>query len=271
MKRSTFTRTALAAGIAVGGFAVGTPAARADLDLVRPGNQLVECSGASSIATVNPTIKDGPNALYMKASAKRSDGTKTFLTAPIPADATTCTVDAGIRTNQAGQDVKYTLDDQSGGHATLTLTKLSASLLGSTQCNGNETGADVEYPNAYPLQGKLSMTFAELTPAAKAVKIDTYVRSYTDDDDPNASNFYLTGIVTKGPGLGGLVTNTLTFLPTDSTKNINLVEGCTDAEGQTGDAIGAELWIVESDGVDADAIEDGLAVTIGNDDANVMP
>jgi hypothetical protein len=264
-------KVALAGGVALGGFAVAAPDAKADLDLVRDGNQLVMCTPSNLIASLNPTIKDGPDAKYVKAGAKISDGTKTFLGGPIPADDTDCSVDAGIRTEQGSQDVKYVLDNQTNGHALLELTKLSASLTGSTQCDSGLSGPAVEYPNAYPLQGKLTYKFEnQLDAKGKGIQMQTFIRTYTDEDDPGGSNVYVTGTVIKGPGVGGEITNAFTFLPTDSTKNVNLVLGCTDGEGD-GDAVGAELWIAPADGVDLDVDPDAAMITISHDDANAKP
>ena len=276
MKIAKITRVALAGGMVAAAFAVATPDAKADLDLGAGGTQLVVCNGGSTnlIASLNPTIKDGDatnhKALYVKASAKRSDGTKTVFAAPIPADSTSCSVDAGIRANQAGQDVKYLLDDQAGGHATLTLASYSASLIGSTQCDNSVVPSAInEYPNAYPLQGKATLKFLQTDAALKQIQIQSYMRTYTDDDDTTSGMVHVVGTVIKGPGVGGRLTTGFGFFPTDSTKNINLVAGCTD--GISGNAAGAELWIVGADSsLDADADNEVITVTIGDDDANEL-
>jgi hypothetical protein len=264
------TRAALAAGLVVAAVGISSPDAGADLNATDNGDQLVECSGSELIATLNPTIKDGTTvdghvARYIKAATKRSDGTKTFLSIPIPADTMSCSVDAGIRTNQTSQDVKYVLDNQSNGHATLTMGatgKVAASLSGSSQCDSSQAGPLNEYPVGYPLQGKLIFKFAELNEKGAQIQIQSYVRTYSDDADPGV--FHVTGTVIKGPGLGGRATTAFTFLPTDSTKNVNVVTGCTN--GTAGDAAGAELWVTGTDSAaDADAANETFTVTIGDD------
>lgn len=275
MKIAKITRVALAGGMVAAAFAVATPDAKADLDAGAAGTQLLVCAGGSTnlIASLNPAIKDGDatnhKALYIKASTKRSDGTKTVFAVPIPADTTTCSVDAGIRTDQPSQDVKYTLDNLAAGHATLTLSSYSNSLIGSTQCDNTVVPSAInEYPNAYPLQGKQTMKFAEVDAALKQIQMQAYIRTYTDDDDLTAMT-HVVGTVIKGPGLGGRLTTGFGFFPTDSTKNNNLAAGCTD--GISGNAVGGELWIVGADSsLDTDGDVEVITVTIGDDDANEL-
>jgi hypothetical protein len=270
VKKASIVRAAMACGLVAVSVGLAAPSAEADLDGARGGIQVISCSGTELIATLNPTIKDGTAvdghvARYVKASAKRSDGTKDFIGNDIPADATTCSVDAGIRTDQAVQGVKYILDTTAGvGNSTLTLVKLSAALTGSTQCAAAQAGPLNDYPDGYPLQGKLAFTFAELN-LGKAVQLQAYVRTYSDDDDPGV--FHVTGTAIKGPGVGGHFTTAFNFLPTDSTKNINVVAGCSDATA--GNAAGAELWITGANSaVDASAGTVPATVTLGGDDAN---
>src|SRR4029079_473613 len=113
VKIQTVIRTLCAGALAVGALGVSVPSASADLEAGIGGTQVVECTGTQIISSLNPTIKDGNAtnhfARYIKTAVKKSDGTKTFLGGvPVPVDATTCTVDAGIRTNQPSQDIKYT-------------------------------------------------------------------------------------------------------------------------------------------------------------------
>jgi ABC-type oligopeptide transport system substrate-binding subunit len=116
VKIKTIVGAALAGGIAVTAFAIAAPSAEADLNATEGGNQVVACTGGEYIASLNPTIKDG-NAVdgfaarYTKAVVKLSDGTKTLFGNPLPADNTACAIDAGIRTDQGYQDVKYLLDN----------------------------------------------------------------------------------------------------------------------------------------------------------------
>lgn len=269
MKIKTIVGAALAGGIAVTAFAIAAPSADADLNATAGGNQIVECAGGEYIAGLNPSIKDG-NAVdghvarYTKASVKMSLGDKTFLGGiPVPADATVCSIDAGIRTEQAYQDVKYLLDNQTNGQNNLTLQKVSGSLLGSTQCvsSAPQTGQNA-YPTAYPLQGKLAYTFNQLDAKGKFIALQAYVRTYSDTDDPGV--FLVTGTVIKGIGVGGRATTAFTFLPTDSTKNNNTVAGCTD--GTPGNAIGAELYVTGADSAnDPDLDDQPLTVTLSDD------
>jgi hypothetical protein len=270
VKIRTITRAALAAGLASMALGVAAPQAGADLDLDADGTQTVVCTENQLIATLNPAIKDGDAtdhyARYTKAVAKRSDGTKTSLGSPIPADSSTCSVDAGIRQNQLAQDVKYVLDDQSNGNATLTLVSMVASVAGSTQCDsgvGTIPGVN-DYPTAYPLQGKITQKFSELLPNGAPIQIQHYVRIYSDPTDPGV--YHVTGTVIKGPGVGGRTSTAFGFFPTDSTKNVNVLLGCTDAV--SGNASGAELWITTSESaLDADANAETVVVTISDDKA----
>jgi hypothetical protein len=195
---------------------------------------------------------------------KKSLGDKTFLGGlPVPADTTTCSIDAGIRTEQAYQDVKYALDNQSNSQNNLTLLKVSGSLLGSTQCQSGqpETGQNA-YPTAYPLQGKLAYSFNQLDAKLKSIALQAYVRTYSDVADPGV--YLVTGTVIKGIGVGGRATTAFTFLPTDSTKNVNTVAGCTDAVA--GNAAGAELWVTGADSAaDADTLPQPFTVTFSDD------
>lgn len=269
MKAKAIFRSALAGGLAVSAFGIAAPSAQADLDATFGGNQVVMCTGTQLIAKLNPAIADGNEtdhyARYTKASAKISDGSLTYLGGiPIPADATTCTVASGIATEQPAQGVKYGLDNQSNGHTTLTLAKITSSLMGSTQCDtsaGTIEGVN-DYPTAYPLQGKFMYTFNELDAKLKQIKMQTYVSIYADEGDPGV--YHVAGVVIKGPGVGGRYTNAFAFLPTDNAKkNINVLSGCTD--GVSGNASGGELYIVGADSAyDADSLPQAAMVTLGD-------
>jgi hypothetical protein len=276
----------MACGLVAVSVGLAAPGAEADLEAGIGGNQIVKCTGTEMYSGLNPTIKDGNAtdhfARYVKASAKPllTGHTKTYFGGvPLPNDATNCSIDAGIRANQAAQDVKYLLDDQTNGQTGLTLLKLSGSFVGSTQCDSSvgEIAGVNDYPTAYPLQGKLALTFNQLTAALKNIQMQGYVRIYSDADidgdgleeggADTDSAFHVTGTVIKGPGVGGELTTAFTFLPTDSTKNINVVAGCTD--GVSGNAAGAELYIAPADSnVDVDGTPQPLLVTISGDDAN---
>jgi hypothetical protein len=267
VKIKALTGAVLAGGIAVSAFALTVPSANADLNATEGGNQVVVCTGGEYIASLNPTIKDGDAvngfaARYVKAGVKLSDGTKTLFGNPLPADNTACAIDAGIRTDQANQDIKYLLDNQTGSQNNLTLLKMAGVLVGSTQCASAapETGQNA-YPTAYPLQGKLTYGFDQLL-NGKPFSMQAYVRTYSDDADPGV--FLVTGTLIKGPGLGGRVTTAFSFLPTDSTKNINVVAGCPD--GTPGNAAGAELWVTGADSAaDVDVLNQPMTVTLSDD------
>jgi hypothetical protein len=173
---------------------------------------LVGCTGISSLAKLNPTLKAG-NAKYTKAANTGTTGT--------------CLVDAGIRTNQAGQDVKYLLDDQTNGNAALTMLKSSGTFSGSASCNRVDTGLLVDYPDAYPLQGKLVWKFNQTFVTLVNIQSQQYVRLGTDPLDTDPTHITAKGIAIKGPGIGGDVSAALVFSPTASTKNVNLF-GCVD-------------------------------------------
>ncbi len=236
---------------------------------------LVSCTGVNQIATVNPALGSN-SAKFVKEVTKDSIGDKTEFgtNANVAADATTCAVDAGIRIDNAATDQGTTttklnpFDNQSNGSASLTtvgaLAKTVISLAGSSTCQTESQATIVkDYPRAYPLQGKVIMkfdqTFANLVP----IQIQQYVRAGRDISDPNLSHVKLTGIVTKGPGLGGDVSATLRVWPTSNVKNINPLE-CSDADvtDDVNDATLTELAYTQADGSDGDTIVDPWTVTI---------
>jgi hypothetical protein len=259
-------RIALAGGLVAGALAVSGGTQDADA-----AQSLVACAGGVNIGSANPTVKAG-DAEYAKVSVKKSDGTKFdfLVAAPIPIDATTCIVDAGIRTNQAGQDVKYVLDNQSGGHTTLTmdgaLGKLSGSLTGSISCNNVDLTLDTDYPTAYPLQGKLVYKFDELDAASKQIQIQAYVRLGGDtlggppDHVASPTHITIDGTVIKGPGVSGDVSAHLAFSATTSTKNVNVLDCVADPSTDTASL--GELWTQASDGDDAGTTVDNFEITI---------
>ena len=254
-------------GLVGGTLAVAAPAG-ADLDGSLADNQIIQCNGQNAIVTLNPTIKDGP-ALYAKVATKASDGSKfQFLTNdPVPANNNTCLVDAGIRTDQAGQDVKYLLDDQSNGNAVLTQSgataKVSGVFRGSSSCYAEDPSpASKNYPNSYPLNGKLIWKFDQLDVKAKQIQIQQYIRIGAVTG--TVSDLSATGIVIKGPGIGGTTSVYLTFYPTNSTKNVDPI-GCTDGVGLDaipGNTSLAELWLYQIDGPDVGTAVDPWSITI---------
>lgn len=173
---------------------------------------LVGCSGITSLAKLNPTLKAG-DAKYTKAANTGTTGT--------------CLVDSGIRTNQAGQDVKYLLDDQTAGNSVLTMLKSSGTFSGSASCNRVDTGLATDYPTGYPLQGKVVWKFNETFPTLVNIQSQQYLRLGVDPEDVDPTHIIATGIAIKGPGIGGDVSAKLVFGPTASIKNVNLL-GCVD-------------------------------------------
>ncbi len=166
----------------------------------------VSCTGIRSIITLNPATGSG-NAKYTKWVTKDSDGTKvSLLGSPILADTQACTIDAGIRTNQPGQDVKYLLDDQTNGAAILTtsgaLAKSVLSVTGSGTCRAGDPLLNTTYPAAYPLQGKVITKFDQLNASSVQIQMQSYIRLGSDPLDTDG-DVTVTGLVIKGPALGG--------------------------------------------------------------------
>lgn len=244
--------TAIVVGLGLGGLAA-TPASAETVAL--------SCSGLSQIVTMNPPTGSS-SAKYIKWAVKDSDGSKVDLfSVPIPADALTCAVDSGIRTNQTTQDVKYLLDDQSNGAATLTtagpVAKTTMSFTGSGSCRTDVP--ETSYPAAYPLQGKAIIKFDQLTATSTNIQLQAYVRLQADAADPE-DDIAITGIVTKGPGIGGQVRGTFALFPTNSVKNINVID-CIAAV-PAGNAVTVEMKLSQADGSDPGAGIDPLEVVI---------
>jgi hypothetical protein len=256
-------RIALAGGLVAGAFAVGGSSPDADA-----AQTLYACSGFVVIEGFNPTVGSG-DAKYNKGSLKKSDGTKLDgFGSPIPADATTCLVDSGIRTNQAGQDVKYLLDDQTGGNTVLTLSgtalgKLSGTLAGSASCNSTDPTLDTDYPTEYPAQGKLVFKYDQIV-AGKQLQSQQYVRFDLDPADTNPQHRIITGTVIKGVGVAGDITATVDVFPTNSSKNSALTGDLLDcvANPALGVAVIAEVRLIAADGTDVDALDDPWLISI---------
>jgi len=238
--RSRILRVAAVATVVGAGLGVvSTTSGAADINLVN-------CTGITSLAKLNPTLKSG-DAKYIKAASSGTTGT--------------CSVNSGIRTNQSTQDVKYVLDNQTNSNATLTVAKGTGSLSGSVSCNGTDPSLLTDFPASYPLQGKLVYKFNELDPLLHQIQMQAYVRGGRDAADPNPTNFTINGIVIKGPGVGGDIATTLSFFPDlASPKNLNFTD-CL-ANPATGNAVLAQLLVLPSDGADAGTALDPLAVTI---------
>lgn len=253
MSRNTFKRLAAAGAL------VAMIFANAGVQSAHAATTLVACSGLSSIMSMNPTLKS-TNANYVKAVSTDSNGTKLdMFGSPVPADALTCLVDSGIRTNNGLQDARYQLDDQTGGNAVLTtsgvVARAAGSMVGSASCDLTGT-ADNLYPVAYPFQGKVAWRFDQLDGSSRQVQSQQYVKLSPDPDIP--LQFKVTGTVIKGPGVGGDVTAELGYVPTSNVKNLNFSDCFT---GGTGASI-AEVSLSQKDGSDADTLIDPWVITL---------
>lgn len=259
--RSTIAR--VLAGAMVAGTLVGTSSAPASAE-----TQVLSCSGMSQIVSMNPPTGSS-NAKYLKWSVKDSDGSKLDLFgAAIPADAFGCTVDAGIRTNlpstnsDSGKENPF--DNQTNGFASLTtagaLAKTAMSLSGSGSCRTDLP--NTSYPYAYTIQGKATTKFDQTLPNLAQIQIQSYLRLEADVADPE-DDLKVRGIVTKGPGIGGEVRATIALFPTNSTKNINVID-CSAVLTPTpiGNAAVAEMKLSLSDGSDPDALVDPWEVVL---------
>jgi hypothetical protein len=243
--RSRIIRVAAVASLVGAGLA-GLAATSSGADIT-----LVSCNTATSTAKLNPTLGSG-DAKYIKASSALAVGNATN---------GSCTVDSGIRHDQSTQSVKYTLDDQSNGNTNLTVTSQKGSLSGSVSCNATDTSLITDYPASYPLQGTIKFTFSQLDAKGKALAMALYVRGGRDNADPDPTHFGLTGIVTKGVGVGGDVHATLSFFPDlSSTKNLNFLD-CVATTAARNASL-AQLIIFAGDGSDAGTAVDPLTVTI---------
>jgi hypothetical protein len=237
-----------------------------------PPSVLLSCTGISQVATVNPTL-GSVSAKYAKIAGKDSLGTSTeFGTgAPIPADNTTCAVGSGIRTNNAGTDSTKPnpYDDQTVGQSSLTTAGATAKTVlvldGSATCQTiAQATVNNSYPQAYPLQGKVTTTFDQLNSLAKPIVLQEFVRLDRDASDPDSSHYKVHGIVIKGPGVGADVSATVRLWPTsDVKKNLNPAD-CTDPDvTATGNhaSIG-QVAITLADGSDQDTTVDPWTVSL---------
>jgi hypothetical protein len=258
---------ALAGGVLVG-IAPGAHAAPLD-------QTVVSCTGNVTVASLNPALGSG-DAKYTKAALKGSDGTvHSSLTGaedlgPAPTDATTCAVDAGISTENAAtnagtKDNPY--DNQSNGHSTLTLQKESGTAGGSASCNRDTTNPiSIDYPQSYPLNGKIVWKFNELDAKLHQIQIQQYVRLGSDAADPDVTHITITGIVIKGPGVGGQVDSTAAFgAAFNPKKNLGLLDcvaNSTTTPAWDGSASLGQLIIQAADGPDAGTTPDPWLITI---------
>ena len=239
MIRSRIVRVVAATSLIGAGFGIAASTSGAD-------QTLVACSGVTAAAKLNPTLKSG-DAKYIKSAGLGTTGT--------------CLVDEGIANDQSTQDVKYVLDDQSANNNVLTMLKDTSVLSGSVSCNSTDTSLLTDYPAAYPIQGKVIWKFNETFPTLVNIQIQQYLRGGRDPLDTNPANFTLSGIVIKGPGVGGNVSATLQFFPNLlDPKNLNIAD-CV-ANPATRNAVLASLGITQSDGSDAGTAVDVWSITI---------
>ena len=234
-------------------------------------HDLVSCTGTSLIAKPNPALGSN-SAKYTKIAASKSKGDKTEFgtNAAIPADATTCAVDSGIRNENPTSDSTKPnpFDNQTNLQSTLTTSnvtsKVTMVLSGSASCQ-TEAQATVNnaYPQAYPLQGKLIMSFNQTNALGKQIKLLGYIHLGKDAADPDPSHFIVRGSVFSGPGIGAEIQGTIRMAPTSFVKNINPGE-CTDSDvtDDANDASITEMAVTLADGSDQDTTVDPLKVVI---------
>jgi len=279
-------KTKLIAGVGslalvAGGMAIAAPAASAaDQTLVNCG------TGTRIVALLNPTLGSS-DAKYVKAAVKRNDSVNSgkyhlSLTGaedlgPSTVDATSCSVNAGIRTDNAATNAGTKLnpfDNQTNGQATLSMTSntpfvpaIVGSTAGSATCNRSDPAVNGDYPQSYPLQGKLIFKFSQADAAAKQIQLQAYTRLGSDPADPDVTHITVRGTVIKGPGVGGDVTSTFGFgAAFDTKKNLNLLDCVNDNSNindpRDGNASLATLIISPADGSDVGTTVDPFLVSI---------
>ena len=195
------------AGSMVAGFAAAPAGAAV--------STVLTCTGMTQTAKLNPHLTSN-TPRYVKAGASGINGS--------------CAVDAGISTeNPATDSTKANpYDNQTNGHSTLTVLSNKVKVAGSTSCNTADpaiVAANV-YPNSYPLNGKQTIKFNELNEKFKNIQLQAFLYLTGDVNNPTAVT--AEGVVTKGPGVGGNVTEPFTFGPAvGDTKSVHFVD-CLD-------------------------------------------
>ena len=238
---------------------------------------LLDCGTTTHLfASLNPTLGSG-DAKVTKAVSKRNNGALNHLSltgsqdlGPSTTDATSCAVDAGIRTDNPLTNKGAVLnpyDNQTNGQATLsmgainstaTITGISA---GSASCNRADPTLVTTYPRSYPLNGLITYKYLQLTAASVAIQNQFYVRLGADATDPDATHITVKGIAIKGPGVGGDVSATFAFGAAFApTKNLNLTD-CLANPALKNASLGS-LLINAADGSDAGTLDDPFLVTI---------
>jgi len=279
-------KTKLIAGVGSLALAAGGMAAFAVPAANAASQSLLTCTGTQIVALLNPTLGSA-DAKYAKAAVKRMDSANqakyhASLTGGedlglSPLDATTCLVDSGIRTNNTatnaanGKDNPF--DNQTNGQTTLSMTTstpfvpaIVGSTAGSATCNRSDPAVNGDYPQAYPLQGKLIFKYSQADALAKQIQLQAYTRLGTDPLDSDVTHITVRGTVIKGPGVGGDVTSTFGFGAAFSNKNLNLLDCVNDnSDNQNphlGNASLAVLIISPADGSDVGTTADPFVVSI---------
>ena len=261
ISRSTIARILAGAMVAGAGLTAAATPAGAE-------TQVLSCTGMSQIVSMNPPTGSS-SAKYLKWAVKDSDGTKFDLFgSPIPADSFACFVNAGIRTNlpatnsDSGKENPF--DNQTNGNSFLTtvgvLAKTGMSLSGSGSCRTDMP--NTSFPHAYTIQGKATTKFDQTFSTLAQIQMQSYLRLEADTADPE-DDLKVRGIVTKGPGIGGEVRATIALFPTNSTKNINVIDCSPDLTPvPAGNAVVAEMKLTLADGSDGDALVDPWEVVL---------
>jgi hypothetical protein len=279
-------KTKLIAGVGSLALAAGGMAAFAVPAANAADTTLLSCTGTSIVALLNPTLGSA-DAKYTKVAVKRIDATNSAkyhasLTGgedlgPSTQDTTSCSVNSGIRTNNtatnsaSGKDNPF--DNQTNGLATLNMTagtpfvgSIVGSTAGSATCNRSDPAVNGDFPQSYPLQGKLIFKFSQADAAAKQIQLQAYTRLGTDPADSDVTHITVVGTVIKGPGVGGDVHSTFGFGATFSNKNLNLLDCVNDntdnQNPRQGNASLASLIISPADGSDVNLLVDPFTVTI---------
>ena len=210
---------------------------------------LLACTASAQTITVNPPIGSGIGKYY-KSAGKASGGA-------------TCLVDNGISTDLPGTNSAKPnpFDNQTNGHGTLTVTSSVSVTEGVVTCNTVDPSHSLTYPNVYPGVGKITTKFAETDALLKPLQLQAYIRLGKDLADPDQLDFVVTGIVTKGVGVGGEVHAVVNLGPNlASPKNLNLAD-CI-APTAVGNASLGSLISTPADGSDPDTDVDAWTVSL---------
>jgi hypothetical protein len=159
-------------------FITGAPAAHAV--------QIGSCSGMQFLAAIVPPLPGNGNVMAVVASAKTA---KTGLVVWGPGFGSSFTT-----TGNASCTI---------GANTFNDVQVGAKLGGVATCNTASTD-----PTQYPLNGKFKLSYA-----AKTLSTQAYVRFAGFDPVPGPDVVALTGIVTKGGGVGATVGGEVAFDP----------------------------------------------------------